>query len=96
MRARTAGALPIAPNPLSYHLKVLRDNGLVTTERRAGIDYCWRPTRWTESEEHCQGMDDMTMDVDNPSRRSSALGWTGPPPAHGSFSTGSTNPSGTG
>jgi ArsR family transcriptional regulator len=35
---------PIAPNLLSYHLKVLRDNGLVTTERRGRwIDYSLAP-----------------------------------------------------
>ena len=32
--------LPIAPNLLSYHLKVLRDAGLVTTSRRGRwVDY---------------------------------------------------------
>lgn len=35
---------PIAPNLLSYHLKVLRDNGLVTTERRGRwVDYSLAP-----------------------------------------------------
>lgn len=35
---------PIAPNLLSYHLKVLRDNGLVTTDRRGRwIDYSLAP-----------------------------------------------------
>ena len=32
--------VPVAPNLLSYHLKVLRDAGLVTTTRRGRwIDY---------------------------------------------------------
>lgn len=32
--------VPVAPNLLSYHLKVLRDAGLVTTSRRGRwIDY---------------------------------------------------------
>jgi ArsR family transcriptional regulator len=35
---------PIAANLLSYHLKVLRDNGLVTTSRRGRwIDYSIAP-----------------------------------------------------
>lgn len=33
-------AVPVAPNLLSYHLKVLRDAGLVTTARRGRwVDY---------------------------------------------------------
>lgn len=38
----------VAPNLLSYHLKVLRDAGLVTTRRRGRwIDYQLAPDAWT-------------------------------------------------
>jgi ArsR family transcriptional regulator len=37
----------VAPNLLSYHLKVLRDAGLVTTSRRGRwIDYSLAPDAW--------------------------------------------------
>jgi ArsR family transcriptional regulator len=36
--------VPVAPNLLSYHLKVLRDAGLVTTARRGRwVDYTLAP-----------------------------------------------------
>ena len=36
--------VPVAPNLLSYHLKVLRDAGLVTTARRGRwVDYSLAP-----------------------------------------------------
>ena len=39
--------VPIAANLLSYHLKVLRDTGLVTTSRRGRwIDYALAPDAW--------------------------------------------------
>lgn len=38
--------VPVAPNVLSYHLKVLRDAGLVTAERRGRfVDYSLDRTR---------------------------------------------------
>jgi ArsR family transcriptional regulator, arsenate/arsenite/antimonite-responsive transcriptional repressor len=39
--------VPIAANLLSYHLKVLRDAGLVTSSRRGRwIDYALTPDAW--------------------------------------------------
>ena len=39
--------VPIAANLLSYHLKVLRDTGLVTTNRRGRwIDYALAADAW--------------------------------------------------
>ena len=38
------GAVPVAPNVLSYHLKVLRDAGLVSATRRGRwVDYSLAP-----------------------------------------------------
>ena len=47
---------PVAANLLSYHLRVLREAGLVTTSRRgAGSTTRWPTTRWIGSEPPCPG-----------------------------------------
>jgi ArsR family transcriptional regulator len=48
----------IAPNLLSYHLKVLRDSGLVTTARRGRwVDYSLAPDAATRIREALPGGD---------------------------------------